>query len=145
MPVSRLCPTFAASNYSPMSVQQSAIYVAYSEIHGRGVFAARDITAGEVIEICPVLLFPKDQLPYMRQTVLDDYYFDWGEDGEWYAVCLGYGSLYNHAYDPNAEYVMDFDALTIDFYCLRDIHPGEEIFVNYNGDNDSQAKVWFEE
>ena len=128
-----------------MSLQQSAIYFAPSPLHGRGVFAARDIEADEIIEICPVLLFPKAQLPFVRQTMLDNYYFDWGEEEEWYAVCLGYGSLYNHSYEPNAEYGMDFDAKTIDFYALRDIAAGEEILVNYNGDADSQAKVWFEE
>jgi len=126
-------------------MQQSAIYVAPSDLHGQGVFAARDISAGEIIEICPVLLFPKAQLANIRQTILDDYYFDWGEDGEWYAVCLGYGSLYNHSYAPNAEYGMDFEAKTIDIYCVGDIHAGSEILVNYNGEVDDQTKVWFEE
>lgn len=126
-------------------MQQAAIYVAPSDLHGQGVFAARDISAGEIIEICPVLLFPKAQLANIRQTVLDDYYFDWGDDGEWYAVCLGYGSLYNHAYAPNAEYGMDFEAKTIDFYCIADILAGAEILINYNGDADNQTKVWFEQ
>lgn len=127
-----------------MSIQQAAIYVAPSETHGMGVFAGRNIEEGEIIEICPVLLFPKSELVHMRQTVLDDYYFDWGDDGEWYALCLGYGSLYNHSYTPNAEYGMDFEAKTIDFYCIRHIEPGEEIFINYNGDVDNMEKVWFE-
>ncbi len=127
-----------------MSIQQAGIYVAPSDTHGQGVFAARAIEAGEVIEVCPILLFPKAQLPYIRQTVLDDYYFDWGEDGEWYALCLGFGSLYNHSYEPNAEYGMDFDARTIDFYCLQDIPAGAEILINYNGDADNHSEVWFE-
>ncbi len=128
-----------------MSVQQGPIYVAYSEVHGKGVFAARDIEAGEVIEVCPIILFPKSQLADIRKTVLDDYYFDWGEEGEWYALCLGNGSLYNHSYEPNAEYGMDFEAQTIDFYCLKDIPAGDEIFINYNGDADNRSKVWFEQ
>jgi uncharacterized protein len=127
-----------------MSTQHAPIYVAYSELHGMGVFAAKDITEGEIIEICPVLLFPKAQLPAMRMTVLDDYYFDWGSDGEWFAIALGYGSLYNHSYTPNAEYGMDFDAKTIDVYCIRDIKPGEEIVFNYNGDAHDTTPVWFE-
>jgi uncharacterized protein len=127
-----------------LSLQQSAIFVAPSDLHGKGVFAARDIEVDEVIEVCPTLLFPKAQLEAMRQTVLDDYYFDWGDDGEWFAVCLGYGSLYNHSYTPNAEYGMDFEAETIDFYCIRPISAGEEILINYNGDADNQTKVWFE-
>jgi uncharacterized protein len=128
-----------------MSLQQAPIFVAYSEVHGKGVFAGRDIEEGEVIEVCPIILFPKEELVHMRQTVLDDYYFDWGEKGEWFAICLGFGSLYNHSYTPNAEYGMDFDAQTIDFYCIKPIPAGQEIFVNYNGDVDNQSKVWFEE
>ncbi len=127
-----------------MSVQQASIFVAPSDTHGQGVFAARDIEAGEVIEVCPIILFPVAQLALVRQTVLDDYYFDWGEEGEWYAFCLGYGSLYNHSYQPNAEYGMDFEAKTIDFYCIQDIPAGAEIRINYNGDADNQTKVWFE-
>ena len=114
-------------------------------MHGKGVFAARDFEVDEVIEVCPTLLFPKAQLEAMRQTILDDYYFDWGDDGEWFAVCLGYGALYNHSYTPNAEYGMDFEAETIDFYCIRPISAGAEILINYNGDADNQTKVWFEQ
>jgi hypothetical protein len=127
-----------------MSLQNSAIYVTYSELHGKGVFAGRDIEPGEIIEICPIILFPKDQLADVRKTFLDDYYFDWGEDGEWFALALGYGSLYNHSYQPNAEYGMDFEAHTIDFYCIKPIEAGTEIMINYNGDVDNQTKVWFE-
>ena len=58
--------------------------------------------------------------------MLDDYYFDWGEEGDYFAICLGYGSLYNHEYEPNAEYGMDFTAQTIDFYAIKDIAPGDE-------------------
>ena len=128
-----------------MSLQNAPIYTAPSELHGLGVFAAAPIEAGAVIEICPVLLFPKTQLEHVRRTVLDDYYFDWGDDGEWYAMALGYGSLYNHAYQPNADYAMDFETNTIDFFALRDIEPGEEILVNYNGSADDTTPVWFED
>jgi SET domain-containing protein len=127
-----------------MSAQHASIYVAYSEIHGKGVYAARDIEEGEVIEVCPIILFPLEQLTHIRQTVLDDYYFDWGDEGKWFALCLGYGSLYNHSYNPNAEYGMDFEAQTIDFYCIQDIPAGTEIFINYNGDPNNLEKVWFE-
>lgn len=127
-----------------MSLQNAPIYYAPSDVHGKGVFAGGPIPEGGVIEVCPVLLFPKAQLAAIRQTLLDDYYFDWGDDDSWYALALGYGSLYNHAYEPNADYEMDFENETIDFYALRDIEPGEEIFVNYNGAPGNRSKVWFE-
>lgn len=128
-----------------MSLQNAPIYFAPSDVHGTGVFAAEPIEEGAVIEICPVILFSKAQLPHVRQTVLDDYYFDWGDDGEQYAFALGYGSLYNHSYTPNADYGMDFENNTIDIYALRTIQPGEEICINYNGSPEDQSRVWFEE
>jgi uncharacterized protein len=128
-----------------MSLQHAEIYFGPSDLHGRGVFAARDIEPGEVIEICPVLLFAKHELPYVRNTVLDDYYFDWGDSGDMFAFCLGYGSLYNHVTDCNAEYSMDFDALTIDFYAIKHIAAGDEITVNYNGEPGNTEPVWFGE
>lgn len=128
-----------------MSLQHVEIYFGPSELHGRGVFAARDIEPGEIIEICPVLVFPRAELVHFRQTILDDYYFDWGDDGAFYAVCLGYGSLYNHEVHSNAEYAMDFAAETIDFYAVQLIKAGDEITVNYNGEPGNTEKVWFEE
>lgn len=128
-----------------MSIQNSMIFAAPSVLHGMGVFAARNIEEGEVIEICPVLLFPKSELEHIRRTMLENYYFDWGDDDAWYAICLGYGSLYNHSYQPNAEYGMDFELNTIDFYCIKPIPAGEEILINYNGDAENQTKVWFED
>ena len=127
-----------------MSVQQSAIYFADSGKHGRGVFAARPIADGEIIEICPVIVFSEADKAHLDRTFLYDYYFDWGEDGLEFALCLGYGSLYNHDYAPNAEYTMDFGSKTIDFHAIRDIEAGEEITVSYNGDPENKEFVWFE-
>jgi SET domain-containing protein len=39
---------------------------------------------------------------------------------------------------------MDFHAQTITYIAWRDIAAGEELCINYNGDEDSQDKVWFE-
>lgn len=127
-----------------MSLQHSHLYVAPSGLHGTGVFTAADIEVGDMIEICPVLLFPRSELPYIQNTILNDYYFDWGEAEAHYAIALGYGSLYNHSYEPNAEYDMDFVAQTIDFHCIKKIAAGEEILVNYNGYPEDKTKVWFE-
>ncbi len=127
-----------------MSLLQAPIFVAASPVHGLGVFAAAPLAKDSIIEICPVLLFPKEQLAAIRQTVLNDYYFDWGEDGQWYAIALGYGSLYNHAPYPNADYGMDFERKAIEIYALCDIEAGEEIFINYNGAPGNMEPLWFE-
>jgi uncharacterized protein len=123
-------------------MQRGPIYYGPSELHRMGVFAAQDLEPGEMLEICPVLLFPKEELAHIDKTILYDYYFDWTPDQ--YAICLGYGSLYNHSYAPNAEYDMDFEGQTIDFECIKPIKAGEEITVNYNGYPEDQTTVWYE-
>ena len=111
--------------------------------YGRGVFALRPFKKGELIEAAPVIAMPQSERKYVRKTKLDDYFFNWGESKKEPAICLGYGSLYNHSYTPNARFINNLKNETIDFYAIRDIEKGEEITVNYNGDPDSKEKVWF--
>ena len=108
----------------------------------RGVFARRTFRSGDVIEIAPVILIPNTQRALIRQTVLENYVFDWG--GGCTAVALGYGSLYNHAYDPNAHYCQDIDRKTLEFSAIRGIAEGDEITVNYNGSSESSLAMWFD-
>ena len=68
-------------------------------------------------------------------------YLPLGEDK---ALALGYGSLYNHSYTPNARYFTNIENQSIDFYARKDIREGEEIMVNYNGDPEDQSPLWFE-
>ena len=58
-------------------------------------------------------------------------------------LALGFGSLYNHSYRPNARYD-DVGPQAKSFTALRDIAPGEEITVNYNGEPGRRKKVWFD-
>lgn len=127
-----------------MSQQIPYLYVGPSDIHDRGVFCATSISEGSIIEICPVILIPQEDMDLLRMTVLYNYYFIWGEDEKDGAIALGYGSVYNHAYQPNARYYVDFETLTLEIYAIKDIEAGEEITFNYNGDPEDQSKVWFE-
>ncbi len=121
------------------------LYISESSISGRGVFSTEDIPAGSVIEICPVILLPPDQIAAIESTELFDYYFQWAEDEKSCAICLGYGSLYNHSFSPNARYYTDFESDTLDVIALLDIPAGEEITFNYNGEPDDLEPVWFME
>lgn len=51
--------------------------------------------------------------------------------------------LFNHSYEPNATYEINFDNETFDFFAYKDIEAGEEIFINYNGDVDDNDPLWF--
>lgn len=112
------------------------IYIAPSTIGGagRGVFANEKILEGELIETCPIIaLSSSKDRSRLRNTELVNYYFLWGEKRDRVALCLGWGSIYNHSFTPNARYEKDINEGCMDFYALRDIEPNEEIIVNYNG------------
>ena len=53
--------------------------------------------------------------------------------------------LFNHSYEPNADYDISFEKHTFDFFAHRDIKAGEEILINYNGEVDDQEQLWFNE
>ena len=120
------------------------LYIASSELHGRGVFTGVDIVKESLIEICPVLVLPAKDLEAIKKTMLYNYYFEWGEDYDQPAFALGHGSIYNHSYQPNARYLADFEQETISFYAIRDIKAGEEVTVNYLGLPGEKGRVWFE-
>jgi SET domain-containing protein len=103
----------------------SSIRIAETE-HGRGVIAIAEIEQGETIEVSPLLVLGEGE----ASGLLDDYTVSLGEDGPGVVLLLGYGSLYNHSDDPNAEYVAEADdAYT--FVALRDIEVGEQITISY--------------
>lgn len=109
---------------------------------GRGVFARRAIAEGEIIERVPVIVLPAGRVgDDPAEDRLASYCFEWGP--RTVALALGYGSLYNHSYTPNARYE-DAGERTKLFVALRDIAPGEEITVNYNGEPRDQSPVWFD-
>ena len=111
---------------------------------GRGVFALAAIPSGTLIETTDVIPIPRAELGAIEACILADYYFRWGEDGREGAIALGYGSIYNHSYTPNAHYVKHLDRRSIDFIALRDIAAGEEIRTIYNGDPESRKMLWFQ-
>ena len=122
-----------------MSLEQSSlITVKRMPRKGRGVFAKEFIRAGTTIERVPVLVVPIADIAASR---LADYAFTWSRRRV--ALALGYGSLYNHSYTPNARY-LEAGRSAQEFVAIRDIVPGEEITVNYNGDPDDRSAMDFD-
>jgi uncharacterized protein len=125
------------------------IYSSSSKIKnaGRGVFAKENIKKDEVIESCPVILMREEEVPDIRKTELHNYYFMWGSDKTRHkaAICLGFGSLYNHSYTPNATYKKYHEEEMIEFVAIKDIQKDEEITVNYNyGNPNDKSKLWID-
>ena len=105
----------------------------------RGVIAERVIKKGEVIEVCPAIIYPNKYDKTIAKTPLGNYDFEWDEKHD--GILLGYGSLYNHSYHPNAEFD---DEVLEDCWVLRaikNINKDEEITINYNGESDDNSQV----
>ena len=53
------------------------IVVRKSKLHGKGVFAARNISNKETIEFCETILVLKDEVDHLNKTNLGNYHFSW--------------------------------------------------------------------
>ena len=115
-----------------------------TEKYGRGVYAIRDIEMGQLIEVSPVIVSLKEESEYLDNTIFSNYCFYWGDNLDDRAIALGYGSLFNHSYTPNAMFICNERNLTIHFYAIRHIKCNEEITINYNGDPKDKSPLWFD-
>jgi len=122
------------------------VYVGKSKIlnAGRGVFAKCDIKINEVIERCPIIKVPKHDMSNLNESILVTYFFYYGTHKERLLVALGFGSIYNHAYKPNAKYNIKQKEGIIEFVALDKIKKNKEITVNYNKHGNSKNPLWFE-
>ena len=111
---------------------------------GRGVFTQKAIDANTVIEVSPVVVMSAGERILLDKTLLHDYIFEWGPDSKQCCMALGYIAVYNHSYQSNCEYEMDFKNDVIRIKTVRKIKAGEELFINYNGDWNNSKKIWFE-
>ncbi len=120
------------------------LVVALSDERGRGIFASEKIPANTVIEISPVLVLSEKDRKLVEKTLLFDYIFEWGDKRKKACIALGYLSLYNHAYNANCDYEMDFSTNLMSIKTVRIIKKGEELFINYNAVADDATPIWFD-
>jgi SET domain-containing protein len=121
-----------------------SLYIDKTSEKGRGVFTNKTIDANTVIEISPVIVMSADERILLDKTLLHDYIFEWGHDSKQCCMALGYIAVYNHSYESNCEYEMDFEKDVIRIKTIRKIEAGEELFINYNGDWNNSKKIWFD-
>lgn len=110
--------------------------IAQFETKGRGLVASIDLHAGEIIDVCPVLIIPSSERAKLAGTIISHYYFHWedgdGEDDWSAAIALGSISLCNHAPTPTARFELDRQRKTITLYALHNIAVGDEITIDYD-------------
>ena len=120
------------------------LYIENTKSKGRGICTQQKIEADTLIEEAPVIVMNAEDRVNIDKTLLHDYIFAWGKNEDQCAMALGNVSVYNHSYESNCEYFMDFEKETIEIKTVRQINPGEELTINYNGDWNDKKKVWFD-
>ncbi len=120
------------------------LFIAETQDKGRGVFTHEKIEANTVIEIAPVIVMSAGERKLLDQTLLHDYIFEWGAEKNQCAMALGWIPVYNHSYNSNSEYFMEFENRTMFIKTAKQIDAGEELTINYNGNWNDAKKVWFD-
>jgi SET domain-containing protein len=120
------------------------LYIAKTKKMGKGVFTSEPIRAGTIVEESPVIVMSHKERQLLDQTLLHDYIFEWGDRPLKCCMALGYVAVYNHSFNSNCEYEMEFDKERIRVTAMRDIKKGEELFINYNGTYNNSTPLWFD-
>ena len=93
----------------------------------------------------PLWLLKIVHKPAAVPELLHDYIFEWTPEGKkMCCMALGNVPVYNHSYQSNCEYFMNYEEQTISIKTMRDIAPNEELTINYNGDWNDETPVWFD-
>ncbi len=111
---------------------------------GKGIITTKAIKENTVIEVSPVIVMTKEEQLLLDQTKLYNYLFLWQEDESQCAMAQGYISVYNHSFNSNCVYEMNFTEETISIITIRPIAVGEELTINYNGEAEDTTPIWFE-
>jgi SET domain-containing protein len=107
-----------------MLVKRAA--VGRSTIHGWGLIAKEPIPAGEIADESPVLV-TGERVPHAFEAHVYQL-----ADGRSAFPC-GDGIFTNHCGEPNAAPKVDLRRRIMVLVALRDIEPGEEITIDYDG------------
>jgi uncharacterized protein len=112
--------------------------------HGRGLFAIQAIARDTVLMEAPVLLIAADQRDALQATIVDDYVYEWDDDGT-AALVLGVSSMCNHADEPNAYLWLVPHGPSAELVTIADIAAGEEITVSYRAEAGPETgPLWFD-
>ena len=112
-----------------------------SGLHGRGLFAVRELAAGEKLIEYTGIRYEKGEMPNMEVDGLTKFLGlsdGTGIDG------TGWAALANHGCEPNCELREHAGRgkLRAWLYALRDIRPGEELVWDYRLDVRSRKDAY---
>ena len=119
----------------------TGLVVGATETAGRGLFATASPARGQLLHTAPVIVVPMEEYAnHAKHTTFEHYLFKC-KDGD-LLLALGYGSLFNHARQPNVNYRLDKEAGVIRYYAAlgRAFTPGDELCIYYGEDKE----LWFD-
>lgn len=105
--------------------------ITYDRTKGRHIATAiKDIKKDELVEDCPVILTPNNELADMKDLKLDLCHFSWDKDNR--SFPLGFPCIYASSQNPNPNLTFkhDYTKQAIQVYALRHIGKGEELAVD---------------
>lgn len=104
------------------------VTIGASTVSGRGAFALKAISEGDIIERCPALEVTDQDVG----GKLLNYVF-YGSTESARLVVMGNGMLFNHSSTPNVAYYREQGEIGLELvlYALRNIQKGEELFYSY--------------
>jgi SET domain-containing protein len=116
----------------PYIISETAdLCVKKASTKGNGVFAKRNFDIGETIEIAPVLQIPESDEDFVLSSILGNYTFEYNGNT---CIGLGYSSLYNHNFEPNASFYVSGARIIIK--AVEAIKKGQEIELDYGWDDE---------
>jgi len=101
-------------------------------VHGRGLFAMRDLPKGTLIfSMKNLILTPTPVSPPERSFALrvgeDEYWDEAPPDSPYY-----WSNFIDHSRDPNSRFYIDRKKKTVTFRTTKAVKRGEEIFIKYD-------------
>jgi hypothetical protein len=129
-------PTMTAESKS-LECSSRFVFVTKSNVHGIGVFAAKNFQTSETIETFPIVpLYFRTH--YQGDIRILDYSVvkqcdceECKRHGNVIYLRLGYGGIYNHQDVFNAELIMDYKNMIGTCVATKPIQVNDEIFINY--------------
>jgi hypothetical protein len=115
------------------------------DIQGWGVYTSQPIASGALIEVAPVVVYPKplanvalwacqaEGIP-VKDLKIDQYSLHWDGNN---AFPLGWTGLYNHSDNPNCQFFADYQKSLLGILTTRDIASDEQLCVSY-------GQEWFD-
>jgi len=126
-----------------VAIKNNHLYLSKSLLSGKGVFSNSEIAEGDIIEVCPLIIFTNEDEEFLKYTNLYNYYSLKSQAEKNAVLPLGFGAFYNHNSPSNAEYTIDLHKKTLTITAVKKINTSEEITINYNGNYNDNSSVTF--